>query len=189
MADAIADWNVVAHAAKIAIAAHDGMFRKITGRPYIVHPGNVSATCMRHDLGPLAAAVSWLHDVREDCAPRWMAIIRASMPPLVTSTVDELTNPSHAPEHKQKPRPDRKAIDRAHLAQVSWLAKCVKLADRIDNLWDFIGCMPGQSFLRIYTDETYELARVLEGTHRGLEAELQAAITRARATITTGNTP
>lgn len=57
----------VSEAMAFAAQAHDGMLRKGTALPYIVHPAEVVAIAatLTHDEEVLAAAV--LHDVMEDC--------------------------------------------------------------------------------------------------------------------------
>ena len=59
--------TLVSDAMIFAACAHDGMLRKGTNVPYIVHPAEVAAiaSTLTDDPEILAAAV--LHDVIEDC--------------------------------------------------------------------------------------------------------------------------
>ncbi|MBE5800438.1 MAG: bifunctional (p)ppGpp synthetase/guanosine-3',5'-bis(diphosphate) 3'-pyrophosphohydrolase [Clostridiales bacterium] len=59
--------TLVSDAMLFAARAHDGMLRKGTGIPYILHPGEVAAIAatLTDDQEILAAAL--LHDVMEDC--------------------------------------------------------------------------------------------------------------------------
>ena len=59
--------TLVSDAMIFAARAHDGMLRKGTNIPYIVHPAEVAAIAatMTEDENVLAAAL--LHDVMEDC--------------------------------------------------------------------------------------------------------------------------
>lgn len=59
--------TLVSQAMIFAAQAHDGMLRKGTDIPYILHPGEVAAIAatLTDDEEVLAAAV--LHDVMEDC--------------------------------------------------------------------------------------------------------------------------
>ena len=58
---------MVDKAVRFAAKAHEGQFRKGTGRPYIVHPLEVKdiVSGMTEDEEVISAAV--LHDTIEDC--------------------------------------------------------------------------------------------------------------------------
>lgn len=62
--------TLVSDAMIFAAHAHDGMLRKGTNIPYILHPGEVAAIAatLTDDTEILAAAL--LHDVMEDCGVR-----------------------------------------------------------------------------------------------------------------------
>ena len=64
----------LSEAISFAAQCHDGMLRKGTNLPYIVHPAEAAAICaaMTEDEEVLCAAV--LHDVMEDCGVTFEAI-------------------------------------------------------------------------------------------------------------------
>jgi hypothetical protein len=171
--------NPIIHAARLATKLHDGQTRKYTNRPYIEHPGRVQARIIRHPRADETwAAAALLHDVLEDCdidAARLLEKLSEGMliktAAAIVSIVRELTNPSK--QHPQLNRTARKAMDRAHLRDCSLAARCIKLADRIDNLREMEGAP--LSFLMLYHDESVALSAALEGTDPVLEQELHAA--------------
>jgi predicted HD phosphohydrolase len=171
--------NPIIHAARVANKLHDGQVRKYTLRSYIEHPGRVAARISRHPRADETwVAAAWLHDVLEDCAidanqlaEKLIGEMRIKTTGEIVMIVRELTNPSKA--HPELNRNARKAMDRAHLAECSLAARCIKLADRIDNLNEMDGAP--LSFLKLYHDESVALSAALEGTDPVLEQELHAA--------------
>jgi (p)ppGpp synthase/HD superfamily hydrolase len=134
---------------KFAQMAHEGQVRKYTGEPYIVHPLRVAA------LSGDPAAV--LHDVIEDTSVT-AEDLRREFGDEVARLVEELSNPSHDPEHKNKPRAERKALDLEHARKMSPRAMLIKAADRIDNLSDM--SKAGGEFLALYARESRALMEV-----------------------------
>lgn len=63
--------TLVSRAAVFAVNAHDGMMRKGTNIPYIVHPMEVAAIVASLTDDPEVIAASLLHDVMEDCGVTW----------------------------------------------------------------------------------------------------------------------
>lgn len=59
--------TLVSDAMIFAARAHDGMLRKGTGIPYIVHPAEVAAIAATLTEEPEILAAALLHDVMEDC--------------------------------------------------------------------------------------------------------------------------
>jgi len=59
--------TLVSDAMIFAARAHDGMLRKGTNRPYIVHPAEVLAIAATLTDDPEILAAALLHDVMEDC--------------------------------------------------------------------------------------------------------------------------
>ena len=55
--------ELIEHARRIAVEAHDGQFRSDGSTPYITHPEAVAG---RVGEDPDAVVVAWLHDVIED---------------------------------------------------------------------------------------------------------------------------
>ena len=84
--------TLVSDAMIFAACAHDGMLRKGTNVPYIVHPAEVAAiaSTLTDDPEILAAAV--LHDVIEDCGVSWQELAQrfgARVAELVLSETQE----------------------------------------------------------------------------------------------------
>ena len=59
--------TLVSDAMIFAACAHDGMLRKGTSLPYIVHPAEVAAIAATLTDDPHILAAALLHDVMEDC--------------------------------------------------------------------------------------------------------------------------
>ena len=59
--------TLVSDAMIFAARAHDGMLRKGTNRPYIVHPAEVLAIAATLTEDPQVLCAALLHDVMEDC--------------------------------------------------------------------------------------------------------------------------
>lgn len=180
--------DLILKSAQMAALLHLGQKRKYNGRPYITHPARVAARlCYHPKASILVVGAAWLHDVIEECgisAPE----LERSLPSELVQVVAELTNPS-----KQFPklsRPERKAMDRSHLSQVSDVAKLVKLVDRTDNLIE-LSCdlkldqkiAPDKTFAETYREESKALLRVLEGTDEELEREFEKALASLSASL------
>lgn len=169
--------DLIASAQALATHAHSGQLRDDCGDPYIVHPTRVATRLARRfpDDAVLIAA-AWCHDVLEDCPQITVAELRAAIGDDALAIVHEVTNPSK--QHQDLPRAERKAMDRAHIAGISRRARCLKLADRADNLRDGCAC-PDKAWLATYVSESRLLAEVLRGTDPQLESDLQDALSVA----------
>ena len=167
--------STIKKAIELAFSAHKGQYRKYGNCiPYVQHPLRVSLKVSGVTGGmiiPVAAAI--LHDVLEDTDTP-PGVISKECGDEVLWLVEELTNPSKLPEHKNKLRAERKRIDREHLKHVSHYAKIIKLCDRIDNLYDVVGAP--SDFQLLYAQESRLLLESLRGTHEALEGELLNAI-------------
>lgn len=178
--------NIIIRAAMHAHWWHKGQTRKFHNEPYIVHPMRVAGRMTLYEspfpffndneIHENAIAAAWLHDVIEDCN-----ITQETLSLLfndnVAQLVGELTNPSKG---SKRPRAERKAMDREHIAGASYLAKVIKLLDRIDNVSDMkssIKFSSDRQFFNLYKDETFALLTALAGTDKELEKELMALIT------------
>lgn len=141
--------GLVERAEAFATEAHGsaGQVRKYTGDPYIVHPRAVVALVRSVSHSDEQLAAGWLHDVVEDCGVP-IEVIRRDFGTFVSLLVSDLTDVSK-PEDGN--REARKAIDRAHSAKASPMAKTVKLADNIDNMRSIVARDPG--FAVIYLKE------------------------------------
>jgi guanosine-3',5'-bis(diphosphate) 3'-pyrophosphohydrolase len=172
------DKSLSVAAPAIARRAHAGQQRKHTGDPYIVHPARVAARlALRFPDDAALIAAGWCHDVLEDCPHISPDELRAVIGDDAFSIVLEVTNPSKG--HPSLSRADRKALDRAHIATISKRARCLKLADRADNLLDGCHCCPDRAWLETYTRESVLLAEVLRGSDDELEADLDRALAAA----------
>lgn len=152
------DPNTVLFAERFAAVAHAGQVRKYTGRPYIEHPMRVAHAAVMHEAPPWVVAAAWMHDVIEDCGRTADDVLAATQSPGALSLVVELTNPSK--KYPAASRADKKAMDRVHLAGVSYWAKVLKLLDRTDNINDMQACPDGK-FIALYIAESRALAAVL----------------------------
>lgn len=148
--------SLIIQAARYASIAHGDQRRKFTGYPYITHPARVAgAASIIYDVTEEVVAAAWLHDVLEDCTPT-EAHLRNIFPKQTVDLVVELTNPS-----KQRPdlrRPERKRLDREHIAKASYWARVLKFLDRIDNLKEISPC---DGFTKLYCEETHLLVEAL----------------------------
>jgi (p)ppGpp synthase/HD superfamily hydrolase len=112
---------IVEAARALATKAHDGQFRKKSGRPYIEHPEAVVDRLIRRGITePETLAAGWLHDVEEDTEVR--LIDHPEITPATRATVSELTCTG-----------DKDAY-LSSFATKSLAAVQVKLADRYCNL-------------------------------------------------------
>ena len=136
---------------KFAQRGHEEQVRKYTGEPYIVHPLRVAVLS--------GDPVAVLHDLIED-TPVTAGNLRREFGSEVATLVEELSNPSHDPEHKGKSRAERKALDLEHAKKMSFRAKLIKAADRIDNLSDL--SQAEGDFLALYARESRDLLDVLK---------------------------
>lgn len=152
--------SIIMKAARFAGAAHHGQTRKQTNAPYITHPGRVAARVSRVSLADDTwVAAAWCHDVLEDC-PVTFEELASRIGKDAALIVQELTNPSK--DHKKLPRADRKQMDREHLSKCSLAAKCIKLADRADNLNEM--SLYSDDFKKLYLDESEELRKALHAS-------------------------
>jgi guanosine-3',5'-bis(diphosphate) 3'-pyrophosphohydrolase len=168
--------DLLKKAMSIAAQAHNGQVRKHSNNiAYIVHPANVALAAAQYGLPIEVQAAALLHDVLEDTSVTEERL-RQIFPACVIDLVVELTNPSHLPENKPKPREERKRIDREHLSKASVYAKILKMLDRIDNLRDMQGEGHSKKFKRIYIQESVELYKVICTAHMYVSVELMAEI-------------
>jgi (p)ppGpp synthase/HD superfamily hydrolase len=173
-------------AIELATLAHGkiNQVRNGSGKPYIEHPIRVANTIVSivdNRVTENTIAAAYLHDVLED-TPTTEEEILAATNDHVLQLVKELTNPSKnfvfKQEYKKLPkgsvRAMKKQMDRDHIKTVSWEAKLIKLADRIDNVNDMEGM--DKDFCLLYADESMALLEVLSETYEPLEIKLKDAI-------------
>lgn len=123
--------TLVTDAMIFAAGAHDGMLRKGTDIPYIVHPAEVAAIAatLTSDEEILAAAV--LHDVMEDCGVTEEEIAQRftlRVAQLVASETQKRSGDPRATWFERK----RSAIRR--LAQGDRSVKIIALSDKLSNM-------------------------------------------------------
>lgn len=150
-----------------AATAHEGQFRADGKTPYVTHPWRVGDTLSMMGEPVEVVMAGYLHDVPED-TPYGLEDIERTFGRKVAALVEWLTNTTHG---MKASRAERKRIDRERLANAPREAKLIKLVDRIDNLQD---TGKDEGFLKLYREESQLLLEVLRGTHKGLEAELEA---------------
>lgn len=156
--------------------------RKGTGEPYIVHLDAVVANLMLHGvLEHTILAAAYLHDTVED-TDLMLAEIEAKLGPKVAHLVSEVTDVYVLPEHGN--RAQRKALERARLADVSEDAKAIKLADIIDNVSTIVETDP--DFAPKYLAEKKALLAVLKtdryaGLYRSAEGAVRTSLEKLEA--------
>jgi guanosine-3',5'-bis(diphosphate) 3'-pyrophosphohydrolase len=164
-------------AKKLAKEAHEGVLRKdFDNVPYITHPVKVAQSIemfFPEDSALIAACLC--HDVLEDCDVEWHMVMKL-LGDEAFNIVKEVTNPSK--RFPELSRQEKKKMDREHIATISYRAKCLKLADRTDNLID--ACQsPRRNWVRTYVEESMLLYTALVGTHFALEVRFLEALSMA----------
>jgi len=158
-------------AAGFAKTAHGDQKRKYTGEPYVHHCINVAGlTLDAANFSPDMFVAAVLHDAIED-TPTTAEDIALVFGPYVASLVVELTDVSKPSDGN---RATRKALDRAHLAQVSAVAQTIKVCDLIDNTASIVKHDP--KFARVYLAEKRALLEVLTRADAGLLARAWAQL-------------
>ena len=114
-----------------AVQSHDGMLRKGTNLPYLVHPAEVTAiaAAMTDDEDVLCAAV--LHDVMEDCGVTFEAI-EFRFGARVAQLVESETQPHGGDPHATWDA--RKTAAVARIAAGSRETKIIALSDKLSNM-------------------------------------------------------
>lgn len=155
--------NLADKAFAFCIGAHvgAGQKRKYTGEDYYHHPMEVARLVMEHASGSmrcreLMTAAAYLHDVVED-TPVTLILVKQVFGSEVAELVEQLTDVSK-PEDGN--RAARKAIDLAHTAKASPMAKTIKLADLISNTRSIRQHDP--EFAVVYLAEKRALLEVLK---------------------------
>jgi len=169
--------SLILMAAQLAAEAHKGQTRKWGHKndPYILHPMRVAGRVSIHRFATEEmVAAAFLHDSIEDSDLTEESIIAKGLGSKVAHLVAQLTNTSKGLDAK---RSERKRIDRERLMNVSWEARLIKLADRLDNIRDTNSDSEiPKDFDTMYRQESLFLLDVLKGTDIELEAELAEAI-------------
>ena len=146
---------------QIAYYAHFNQKRKWNKEPYFVHPVRTRYIIeetfggfLDRSTGIIEASVG--HDLIED-TEMTAESLGQMFDPKIVKLVEELTNPSaFVPE--ETPRVEKRAMDYAHIRQISDIAKTIKLADRLDNLRDIQST--NYKYAMKYLAESDELAKI-----------------------------
>ncbi|MGC9350098.1 MAG: HD domain-containing protein [Anaerolineae bacterium] len=168
----------------VAFAAekHSGQRRKgVDRRPYVNHPIAVAQVLWNvggvRDVATLIAAL--LHDALEDthATPDEIA---AQFGDEVLALVQEVT------DDKSLPKATRKQLQIDHAASLSRPARLIKLADKIQNVYD-LGHAPPKAWSQErqsgYVDWADEVVAQLRGTDPALEALYDGVAAEARRRI------
>ena len=167
---------MIRYAIDFATKKHKGQVRKGNGESYINHAARVASRILINDpyIDERVIAAGWLHDTLEDSDTYYYELV-CGFGDIVANFVQGMTNPSHNDEHKDKSPSERKTIDLEYMCEQHDCVKLIKLADRIDNLWDFYKA--GDRFMYKYGDETKRLLeKALRGTNYVFELELRNII-------------
>jgi guanosine-3',5'-bis(diphosphate) 3'-pyrophosphohydrolase len=173
------DLGMFIRALRFAADKHQNQRRK--GRdqlPYINHPIRVTDTLWRvggvRDVSTLLAAL--LHDTLED-TDTTPDEIEMLFGPEVLSFVQEVT------DDKTLPKAMRKQLQIEHAPHLSNEARLIKLADKIDNVYD-ISHDPPSSWsherLLAYLDWAEAVVAGLRGVNAALEAHFDIVLDEAR---------
>jgi len=161
---------------------HEGQFRKGEGStPYIHHPIEVAAILSQagtvEDSDVLQAAL--LHDTIED-TPTRPEEIETHFGSRVRSIVVEVTDDTSLKKS------ERKAAQIAHAPHLSKDAQCLKLADKISNVFDVAFSTPvdwPRQRQVEYFDWAERVVAGLRGCNAALEALFDEQIARSRAAV------
>jgi len=172
----------------LATEKHQHQRRKgSTQLPYVNHLIHVTDMLWRvgevRDMSTLIAAL--LHDTLEDTetTPAELEVLFGAE---VLSVVQEVT------DDKTLPKATRKQLQIEHAPHLSNAARLIKLADKIDNVYDVSHDPPeGWSHERMvaYLDWAEAVAAGLRGVNAILEAHFDAVLDEARETLMKKESP
>lgn len=161
--------SIIVKAAHYAADRHRLQRRKdATKTPYINHPLEVAR--LISEVGgvdtPVVIVAAMLHDVVEDTGTSADEIER-EFGPVIRHVVEEVT------DDKSLPKSERKRLQVSHAQDKSYMARLVKLADKLSNLRDLIR-NPIWEPARVqgYFVWSHAVVQGLRGTNTGLEAAL-----------------
>ena len=156
----------------IAMRAHAGQTRKVSGLPYIVHPIEVYAICKKykesHCIDEICAAAV-LHDTLEDTKVTYADLTR-EFGGLVASLVQEVTTDS-----KKCSLQGKTDYINQKLTGLTSYALIIKLADMLANVTD----NPAEKTIKrisAHMDHLSTCGRVLSGTHTKLMEQIRYSI-------------
>ena len=160
--------SLIIHALEFALLKHKDQFRA-DGLPYIVHPLRMVELLRSvgiNDENILCATL--LHDILED-TPTLVEEISGKFNQQITNLVLELTKRFYG---------EKKKVDLDEIVKnMSPNAKIIKLADRIDNLYDIKRTWSLEK-IKEYVLESIELYYRLKDVHPQLSKHLWTLITQ-----------
>lgn len=157
--------------------AHGKQKRKYKEELYIEHPIRVANTVREIPHTPEMICAAYLHDVVEDTEVD-LKQIRKRFGQKVAGLVAELTDEFTKEKYPELNRRWRKKKETERIADISWDAQSIKLADIIDNLPSVSENDPG--FAKRYTPEMEALVHVLKGGDRNLMKRAQEVVQQAK---------
>lgn len=126
--------NYHERAIQIAVEAHAGQEDR-QGQPYILHPLRVMHKVGKH-LDTTLSAAAVLHDVIEDCSPKYERAIGFEMPERVSHLVRLLSNGTPQEWKKlSEEEKEKQYFEYVRMIATDHQAKIIKLADLTDNLF------------------------------------------------------
>jgi GTP diphosphokinase / guanosine-3',5'-bis(diphosphate) 3'-diphosphatase len=126
------DTAAVVAAARVALSAHDGQFRR-SGEPYITHPIAVATIVAELGLDGQTVAAAILHDAVEDTGLT-LAAISDAFGPDVAKVVDGVTKLDRL-QFDSKEAQQAATIRKMLVAMADdWRVLLIKLADRLHNM-------------------------------------------------------
>jgi GTP diphosphokinase / guanosine-3',5'-bis(diphosphate) 3'-diphosphatase len=126
------DTAAVVSAARVALSAHDGQFRR-SGEPYITHPIAVATIVAELGLDAQTVAAALLHDSVEDTGLTLESISEA-FGPAVAKVVDGVTKLDRL-QFDSKEAQQAATIRKMLVAMADdWRVLLIKLADRLHNM-------------------------------------------------------
>jgi (p)ppGpp synthase/HD superfamily hydrolase len=176
--------KLVKSAINISENAHAGQLRKWQRGdvPYFKHPERVALKVESlPDMTDVDVAAAYLHDVEEDCDPKWVEEIRMQCGEEVLALVHELTFTTEGPEWLQRSRAEKNVIRNEHMAKMTNRAKRIKLVDRWDNLLD----MEYAPFKlkQKYIPESLKLVEIIGHADAQMAKEVLAAVEHVKKSI------
>lgn len=175
-------------AVEIATKAHVGQTRADGKTPYILHPIRVatlvsqlgitfeSSDRLLNKNGVVIAAL--LHDVLEDSGKSarstkfYREDLSLNFGHAVAKVVEELT------QDQSMPKDQRRALMIEHCGTMSFEAKTIKLADRLDNMRDMASM--SRKFIDRYCDEATQMLERMKGTCPSFEDEIREIILKSQ---------
>ena len=167
--------SIVEKAEKIAREAHNGVKRKFSDDPYIVHPIRCVEKAKSLGLSEVDQAALFCHDILEDTEDvvlreQYRARIEQECGKDVLGLVEELTFPCEGKDWHGKPRAEKNAIREPLMRKMSDRAKVLKMIDTLDNLKDYRNA-PRKLLEKSKTDAKTRVG-ILGYAHEGLAKEI-----------------